>query len=88
VYTCATGRTVILKDIRFWAAFGAIPRVALYLSSGAGQVSIVDRALANVEAYGAAAWCVLEPGDQLWVFSQTNNVRYWFSGTELDGVAP
>ena len=86
-YTCPAGETTILKDIRLYAPAGAVTRAFVYVSSGAGNVSIVERALANAEAFGLEVWVVLQPGHVIRVAATGNQVSWWLSGAELEGLA-
>lgn len=89
VYTCPAGRTAIVKDIRLSEAAGATTRCVVQAVSGAQQVHIVETNLSANAAYReTGAFVVLEPGDELKVFSSGGTFRFRISGAELDGVAP
>lgn len=88
IYTCPAGKTAIVKDVRVWAENGACPRVAVYVDSGADRAAFFDAAVGNLAVGVAQGFIVLEPGDQVGIFSQTVAVAYHVSGAELDGVAP
>lgn len=88
VYTCPPGKTAIVKDVVLWGFVGGVTRFALYMTSGPTQVALVDQAIAGFQtARFGGLFAVLEPGDQLSVFSQGAVAQFWISGAELEGVA-
>lgn len=89
MYTCPTGKTAIIKDIRVGSTGGA---AADFLIGGVSGPAVVRLLTGNVPAgdvRGLQPWIVLEPGDEIFIVpSVTGALNYWLSGTELDGVAP
>lgn len=90
IYTCPSGKTAILKDVRVYADGGAATRVILYLirSGGAPYSALMDQDVGNQDTVAWQGFIVLEPGDHITFQSTGNAARAWLSGAELDGVAP
>lgn len=88
VYTCPGGRTAIAKDLRVSNNAVEATRVILAVLSGAEQTRVINTQVADGGTATGQGFIVLEPGDQLTLFTGTNAVRYHVSGSELDGVAP
>lgn len=89
-YTCPSGKTAIIKDIRLSTTGGAAVNTILALTSGARFCNVLVESLPGSGATRSLQpYLVLEPGDQLVInASQPNGIIYWLSGAELDGVAP
>ena len=87
VYTCPTGKTAIVKDVRLYAG-ASVGRAVVLVQQGSTDVSIIDEALAATGISQRQGFIVLEPGDTIRVYSSTNTFNYWVSGAELAGVAP
>lgn len=87
VYTCPAGKTTLVKDVRLYAGTSVGRAVLLARHSGV-DVSIVDEAMSAVSVVQKQGFIVLEPGDQLCVYSSTNTFTFWVSGAELAGTAP
>lgn len=88
IYTCPSGRTAILKDLRLYSGAGAT-KVAVFIeTSGAARVSIVVSALAADSTDQRQGFIVLEPGSKVGLYSEGGTFVAWLSGSELDGVAP
>jgi hypothetical protein len=88
VYTCPSGKTAILKDIRVSAnQAGAVSRCVVAWISGPSQGAFCDTPLNALQTASFGAFAVLEPGDQLAVYATGNNFSFLLSGSELDGVA-
>lgn len=89
-YTCPSGKTAIIKTIHCSQAGGTAVLTIVAVASGAAIVNLfvgtiaVNGVLSLTEPY-----IVLEPGHQLLInANQTNAVKYWISGVELQGLAP
>lgn len=90
IYTCPAGVTTICKDWRI-TGVGATSTVLIFgVRSGPSPTFIAyAAALANEQLLFGTGFIVLEPGDQLIIFtSVAGAARYWVSGSELAGVAP
>lgn len=87
VYTCPAGKTAIVKDVRLYAGSSVGRAVFLARHSGT-DVSIIDEPMTASSVTQKQGFIVLEPGDQLAVYSSTNTFAFWASGAELAGVAP
>lgn len=89
-YTCPTGRTAILKDIRLSTVGASAVSTILALTSGARFCNVLFESLPGGGIpRSMQPYLVLEPGDQLVVnASQVNGIIWWVSGVELEGVAP
>jgi hypothetical protein len=87
-YTCPAGETTILKDIRASNQSGSPSRLIISAVSGAARTAIVDEAATPLPAtIGRSPWVVLQPGDQIELFSLGGVVAVWLSGAELEGLA-
>lgn len=87
IYTCPSGKTAIIKDVRCSVPAGSNTRAVVAIRSGASQVAFFDVAL-GVSAIDRQGFVVLEPGDQVRLFATGAAFIAWLSGAELDGVAP
>lgn len=87
IYTAPAGETVIVKDIHLDGEAAASTRAAVQVSSGSGWQSLTDGPLQALGVRSLQIWVVLQPGDQLRVYSEGSFFLYWVSGTELEGVA-
>lgn len=90
VYVCPAGRTAIVKTIALWCPTVAVtPPVQLDPLSTI-SVTIWRPALGANDPQRLETWQVLQPGERLLINQPANagEIRYWISGTELDGVAP
>lgn len=89
VYTCPTGKTAILKDIRILSAGSAVTNAVVRVTSGSALMHIVDQALVVGDPVVEQGFVVLEPGDQVKIVCTATDAAYYrISGAELDGVAP
>ena len=90
VYTCPTGKTAIVKTINVSNASGSANSTIVAAQSGAAIVNLAIESLAGGSGLKVIEpYLVMEPGDQLLINSnQTNGIKYWVSGVELEGVAP
>lgn len=88
IYTCPAGVTAILKWIQVSTSAGSPGQGIFAVRSGGITVRLLDRPWGSAEILSLATWIVLEPGDQLTVFVSSGELKFWFSGTELAGVAP
>jgi len=88
LYTCPAGRTAILKDFRLYSDGGCSRGVLLCEPSGAAGVSLYDDAIGATSVIVGSGFVVLEPGDELQVYSEGGTFLALLSGSELDGVAP
>jgi len=91
VFTAAAGETTILKDWRIGTPGGATSsRGIVWVSSSGGViVPLFDGPLGAFDVKGGEVWVVLLAGDQINVLSVNHpGFWFWFSGTELNGVAP
>jgi len=86
LFTVPSGKTVIVKDIRIWAGYGANGVCRIQVASGPA-VSVIDQGLAYLDVLKVEGFIVLEPGDEMTGLATTNDLRYHISGAELDGVA-
>jgi hypothetical protein len=88
VFTCPAGQTVIVKDLRMAGGGVAMSRAVFYVRSGPTAVFIVDQAMGATEVITRAdMFVVLEPGDDLGVFSAGGTFAFIACGALLDGVA-
>lgn len=79
-YTCASDETTILKSLVIVGVAAGTYRIQV--------VPIVDQPIGVDAVLRVDLWHVLAPGDKIRVWSVTASAfRYWFSGTELEGVA-
>jgi hypothetical protein len=62
--------------------------VLLAKPSGAAGISLYDAAIGSHAVIVGQGFVVLEPGDQLRVYSEGGTFLALLSGSELDGVAP
>lgn len=88
VYTVPSGKTAIVKDIRMYSEAGCTRAVVFVNRSGPGSVSLVDQALGATSIHSEQGFIVLEPADELRVYSEGGTFVTWVSGAELAGVAP
>lgn len=88
LYECPAGRTAILKDYRLYSDAGNTRSVLLMKPSGAAGISLYDNAIGATTVVVGSGFVVLEPGDQLRVYSEGGTFLALLSGSELDGVAP
>lgn len=86
VATVPAGETWIIKDIRTYASGGAV-RALVGAARGGLLVPISDGSLPNAGSRGVECWVVLEPGDEIQVFSNSTTFDFWVSGAMLSGVA-
>lgn len=88
-YTCPAGKTAILKDIRLSTVGGAAVSTIVALTSGPRFCNIILQSIPSGSVESRQPYIVLEPGDQVVInANQTGGIVWWFSGSELDGVAP
>lgn len=87
-YTVPAGRTVLLKDIRVSWLSGTVGRATVIARSGPVNVVLIDAPVPPTDPIGAEVWVVLEPGDELAVYSEGGTCWAYLSGSELEGVAP
>ena len=87
VYTCPAGKTAIVKDVRVSSAGSSVSRAVVIALSGGQAISLLDAAVGTTAVLSVLGFIVLEPGDQLQVYSEGTAARVWISGAELDGVA-
>ena len=90
-FTADAGETTILKDWRIATPAGnTVSRAVVFLaSSGGGIVPIFDGPLSAFDVKGGEVWMVLLAGDEIRVLALEHpGFEYWFSGTELNCVAP
>jgi len=87
-YECPTGVTAIFKDLRLSCPGSPTPRAVVFVSSGPADVVLVDQAMGTGDVLGRDYWIVLEPGQEIRVYSVDEPFTYWMSGTELQGLAP
>lgn len=88
LYAAPAGKTAIVKDLRMYSEAGCSRAVVFLNRSGPGSVSIVDQALGALAVHEEQGFLVLEPGDELRVYSEGGTFVTWASGAELAGVAP
>ena len=88
-YTCPSGETAIVKDVRLYARAGAVSSVKVFALSGAGIfVACFTGPMADQEVRQFQGFLVLLPGDRVVVeATTTDGIAYWVSGTELEGLA-
>jgi hypothetical protein len=87
LYTCPSGETTIVKDVRVTTVSGSPSRAGLRVISGPTYIDLVDQALASGSVGLSGLFVVLRPGDQLAGFSLGGTVGMWVSGAELEGLA-
>lgn len=88
IYTCPAGRTAIVKDARMQALGAGNTRAIISVRSGSVAVYIFDVALQAGQFQATGLFIVLEPGDDMQVYTTGFNANYRVSGSELAGVAP
>lgn len=88
IYTCPSGVTALVKDIRVNYASGTVSRGYIRLQSGGDSVIVIDRAFAAGDTASVQGFMVLEPGDQVLIFASGGALQVWVSGAELAGLAP
>lgn len=89
VYTVPVGETAIVKEIVLHAPDGAMaPGVYTWVTSST-TLKVWSPALQSGETQRYSCWFVLPAGEELLLVQPANvgRLRYWVSGTELDGVA-
>lgn len=87
IYTAPAGETVIVKDIRVSVISGTPGRFVVWVQSGAARTSLMDRALAALDAPSLVCWVVLSPGDTIGCYTNVGVAIVWVSGAELEGLA-
>jgi len=92
VYTCPTGKTAIVKDVRV-TNHGTLSVSVLFevVRSSTGYRLVNYQGVSSGQATGSTgAFIVLEPGDSLRFTATGTTPSYscWVSGAELAGVAP
>ena len=90
IFTCPAGVTAICKDWRITGIAAGPTAVIFGVRSGPAPSYIAhSSSLAFEQLLFGTGFIVLEPGDQLVIFtSVAAGARYWVSGSELAGVAP
>jgi len=86
--TCPAGKTYIVKDIRVSHTSTGNTQYILATASGPGSVWLDHGTLTAPVVKSYQGFIVLEPGNQLVIFSSAAAIDYWVSGAELDGTAP
>lgn len=87
VRVVGAGITVLLKDVRVYSA-GGCARAVLAVKRSGLVVSVIDKPLPATGTDSREGFMVLEPGDEVAVYSQSGTFDFWCSGSELAGVAP
>lgn len=87
-YTCPAGKTAILKDVRIHSPVDGLSQASVFMVSGPSAVTLIVGSIPALGQKSEQGFIVLEPGDQLRVFSNGGTFNYWLSGAELDGLAP
>lgn len=88
VYTCPANETTIVKEVMLSNALVVSSRFILNATAGAAAVTVIDMPTSAGQAWRETMWFVMQPGDTLSVYSAVAAaVRYWISGTQLEGVA-
>lgn len=85
VYTSPAGIVTLLKDGRFYNP-GPNPAelyVTLYRVAGDIGVNVAIESMGVAAVFDLAPWIVLEPSDELRLFSTGNQIVYWLSGALL-----
>ena len=90
VYTCPSGKTAIVKSLHLSNNAGSATTTIVAVASGAAIVNLRVTSLAsNDQIHMESPYLVMEPGDELLINAdQTNAIKYWVSGVELQGLAP
>ena len=90
IYTCPSGKTAIVKSIHLANNAGSATSTIVAVASGAATVNLRVTSLAsNDQIHMESPYLVMEPGDELLInANQTNAIKYWVSGVELQGLAP
>lgn len=88
IYTCPSGKTALLKDIRIDPGASTPTRAAVQASWSGGWVSIHDGPLPALGVRSIQGFIVLEPGDQIRLYSEGGTFQCILSGAELEGLAP
>lgn len=87
VRVVGSGVTLLLKDSRIYSAAGCA-RAVLAVKRGSLVVSVIDGAMTSTQTRTQDGFIVLEPGDEIAVYSQSGTFDFWCSGAELSGVSP
>ena len=90
IYTCPSGKTAIVKSLHLSNNAGSATTTIVAVASGAAIVNLRVTSLAsNDQIHMESPYLVMEPGDELLINAdQTNAIKYWVSGVELQGLAP
>lgn len=87
IYTCPTGETTIVKDVRVSRVSSDPSRGVVLVRSGADEVVLLDQPVPEGTPGGLECWVVLLPGDEVVLYSEGGVIAGWISGTELEGLA-
>lgn len=89
IYTCPAGETAILKNIHCFNPAGGATELVEIQFNASGTNRVLERASMPVQTiFAFDTWIVIPAGATMRIRSTPNGgVNYWFSGTELEGVA-
>lgn len=88
LFTVPAGKTFIVKDIRAANTSGANTNFIITATSGTNFCWLLQGVAAVNQTYSVTpTFLVLEPGDQLLLFTSAQPMQFWISGAELLGVA-
>lgn len=88
IYTCPTGKTAIVKDLRLDTGSSSPTRAAVQFSRGSDWISVIDGPRGALATPSVEGFIVLEPGDQIRLYSEGGTFAVIVSGAELQGIAP
>lgn len=92
IYTCPAGWRTIVKSVNVDNSGGAATNVTILAqnASGSTNANLALLSLTNNTAYLWSGWVVLNPADQLFLYSSAAALDYWASGTllQLTGSEP
>lgn len=89
IYAVPAGETTILKTLSWVAPDGALTATVWLYDPAGNFVAVFQSGLVQAVPVTWHTWQVLDPGSTLRINQSANagRLRYWASGTELEGVA-
>lgn len=89
VYEVPASETTILKTLSWVAPDGAMTATVWFYDPAGNFVAVHQDALVQAVPKSWATWHALDPGSTVRINQSAGagRLRYWISGTELEGVA-
>jgi hypothetical protein len=86
-FTCPAGMITLVKSYALWNNGAASTSVLIQLVTADGSlaVPILSQTVAQYTGLTGQLWTVLNPGDQLSVYSSIAGLVSWISGAVLQG---